>query len=321
MNNENDRRHLRSTDGGKGGTSSGSETAGLDGFGVAFTSGGWEPFDFDAFLETSVPEQLSIEIVNILGEGYEGFIPHENPRLNVQETVSNPVLEKGSSGVLANVEDVNTKTPSQPNRRGIRHSGHRDYSEAGNSRKRQLIDPLDDQVYFAYHKRREKEEKKMSNLDKNRLLSDYDTFREYLTNLTGFGKTRTNGNGHEASDALVRALTKITKIDNPADHYEVNVKYNLTMRELGLFTKTYDDWRSREAELKRQLVENSATIESDSEGDENLANSRLRKKRLKKRGAVFGPIVKINFLDNITLVMDPLLPPKVIRKDARYSNA
>lgn len=97
-------------------------------------------------------------------------------------------------------------------------------------------DPLDDSVYAAYFRRKEREEKRIQTIERDKNFMEIDrleTFREEL------------GGPNWKKD-----LRKITHIDDPSDDHELEQKRKLTLAEINIYIDRYKEWKAREMALK-----------------------------------------------------------------------
>ncbi|KAG7886218.1 hypothetical protein KL936_004896 [Ogataea polymorpha] len=233
-------------------------------------------YNFDSYLATGVPEQLSMNVVSKVPAGAR--LRH-NPELDdFRDAVERYPL---------NLVDLRTKAE------------RRQYSLPPTKQVNRNKDPLDSKLFEAFHKRGEKEEKRFARDDRNKLLREYQNCMELLGKLGG-------SKAEQKSDRL-RFLLETTKINNVNDPMELDIKFMLTVKELIHFVLNYERVKQLEAEIK-------STLDKDrwDEPDGNLEEIRAHRKRRMIRN--HGPTVKIKFLDGIVLQFDPLGRAKIQRR-------
>ncbi|KAH3671499.1 hypothetical protein OGAPHI_000202 [Ogataea philodendri] len=230
-------------------------------------------YDFDAYLRTGVSEQLTMEVVS---EVPVGARLRHNPELDdfrgrIEQYPVNLVDLRASKG---------------------RRKPAKVHVEPGKRKK----DPLESKFFEAFHSRGEKEEKRFAREDRNKLVREYQNCKEALKK---FGETR----GAPRGDRL-KYLTEVTKINNIQDPVEVQIKFMLTIKELIHFAMNYDKFKRREADLK-------ATLEADrwDEPDGDITEIRARRKRRMIRN--HGPVIRVKFLNGVTLELDPMGRAKI----------
>lgn len=178
-------------------------------------------------------------------------------------------------------------------------------------------DPLNDDLYLTYHRRMEKEEKKMTNRDREKICSEADKMKSQLESLK--------------SNEWQKSLPNITYIRDVRNFKEMSEKRQWTIDSLNLLLSKFEDWKKRE---DRVLGRNRAHIltnhkllndlrlytklnkydyigNSDTDKEEDdLTNAQIRKRRRKKRTDVFGPVIKIKFNDHV-VVAEPFKPTRI----------
>ncbi|KAI0464460.1 hypothetical protein LJB42_002075 [Komagataella kurtzmanii] len=176
------------------------------------------------------------------------------------------------------------------------------------------LDPLDDKLFLKHHQRAEKSEKKMTNIEKERVFTEYDYYLHCLEQL------KTVCQDYEASmvpnqQMMLRITEPFTTIDDPNDRQEVLMKIQLLIGEITMFTRAFE--RLRKLELKLKTLHNNFyhqidnPEDSDTEEEAHMDVKRLRETRFYRR-LKHGPLIKIRFLDGTVLVKDAISPPKVI---------
>ncbi|ODV97892.1 hypothetical protein PACTADRAFT_185793 [Pachysolen tannophilus NRRL Y-2460] len=108
---------------------------------------------------------------------------------------------------------------------------------------------------------------------------------------------------------VFKKLTSITKINDLRNLEEINLKYKLTIFELEEFMEKFENLKKKESSLRNNEQNDES---SDEEEDLTMKVADLKRKRLRKRCSKLGPIIKIK-LNNSVIVIDPILPPKIIK--------
>lgn len=173
----------------------------------------------------------------------------------------------------------------------------------GPSSKRKLrwrADPLDDELYGAYHRRMEKEEKKMLNRDREAFCTEADTLRSQLSQLN-------------QSD-WAKSLSMITYIRDTRDMNELHEKRQWTIASLEAMLAKFDEWKRREDHFLGRVRSHSLTPptegvdfrfytnlnkfdyigDSDTdEEEEQLTVQQIRQRRKCHGTSKFGPVIRI----------------------------
>ncbi|ODV76695.1 uncharacterized protein CANTADRAFT_35648, partial [Suhomyces tanzawaensis NRRL Y-17324] len=158
-------------------------------------------------------------------------------------------------------------------------------------------DALDDQVYEAFHRKMKKEEKVMTNEERLRILNEVDNLHTQMELLHRYD--------------WIRHLPEITQIDDPKDFEELEHKKELTIHEIEKLLRKHEDWKRRVDALNSDIKEYEV---SDEEEDEYSASIDLLKdRRRKQRAAKYGPCIKLRLNNGYTLIIDQILPPRIIR--------
>lgn len=168
------------------------------------------------------------------------------------------------------------------------------------TRKLPIKDGLTDEIYENFHKKMKKEEKLMANEDKLRILSEVDNLQNQLSLLKQYD--------------WVRHLPNICHINDFQDFDELELKKQLTIYEIEKLLKKYESWKRRSEQLvndiKNPIID---IIPPQKEYDLSLDQIKLnRKKQIRNK---YGPIIKLKLNNGFILVIDPILPPKIIKSD------
>lgn len=173
-------------------------------------------------------------------------------------------------------------------------------------------DPLDDALYNAFHRRMRKEERRMTNIDRTRILNEIDTLQSLLAQLQQ----------HDWN----KYLQGITLVHNPYSINEMEYKKTLTIYEIRRLLDRYDHWRKCEEQLAADIRRHNHGEDShpDRMGEFSMPLSRLKRLRKSRRCQRHGPVVKLKLCNGSTLLIDPIQPPKFIRSETTtpsYSSA
>ncbi|KAG0681946.1 hypothetical protein C6P40_000177 [Pichia californica] len=279
---------------------------------------GQSNYNFDKYLKNSIPEQYTIEIINDI-ERHKDIIENmnlneiENDEISEFEKLCNGNLNKLMNSIngkfdIELVDHERNKGPSQ----SIFNVG---------------IDPLDDFNYSKIHDKLARKERKFNLTDRNKMLNEVDNCIELLsllgTELKRGTLKETLRNyvveDIELSDEqifrLSQLLGSITKINDPTDSIEMILKFRLTIREIRSFLLNFIKIKSLETHLKKEIQKiNSGQLNRYIEPTTDSDINELRNKRLLNRNIRMGPIVKVNFKQGVTLVVDPITKPQIINK-------
>lgn len=159
-------------------------------------------------------------------------------------------------------------------------------------------DVLEDETYELFHKKMKKEEKVMANEDKLRILSEVDNLQTQLQLLKQYD--------------WVRHLPQICHINDTRDIDELESKKELTIIEIEKLLRKYDSWKRRSDQLVNDMKNDIADlVDPVEEYDLPLETIKLnRKMEIRQR---FGPTIKLKLNNGFMLVIDPVLPPKVVK--------
>jgi hypothetical protein len=165
-------------------------------------------------------------------------------------------FEEDKQGDASNVE---AKALSSPNDKRVRlrrlsRDAARGWSTASS-------DPLDESKYMPYHRRMEREEKRIQSIERERSLEEMDRMLAQRNILRGSSWRRD-----------IRYITKISEDDSEAS---IQRKRQLTLQEIDDYLRKYRSWKKREAELKatKQIVA-SPTPFTVGSGSESRSSSR-----------------------------------------------
>lgn len=129
-----------------------------------------------------------------------------------------------------NEHDTSRETQSEHSTTTNKQKGYEKYTYKRSSGPKH--DPLGDSEYLVYHRRTEREEKSIQRLEQERNATEMDrlsTQKEQLQSTT-----------------WPAALAKMTVIDDPRDASELDIKRDLTLREIDLYLGKYKAWKKRE---------------------------------------------------------------------------
>lgn len=179
-------------------------------------------------------------------------------------------------------------------------------------------DPLSDDLYSIYHRRMEKEEKKMMNRDREKVYTEADKMKSQLEALQ--------------QPHWARVLPAITYVRDPRDRNEMEEKREWTINSLNLLLAKFETWRKQEEKLLGKRSRNPSVSvghelndlrlytkmdryefigDSDTDEEENgLSVTEIKRRRLKRRAKKFGPVIKIRFGENV-VVAEPFEYPRV----------
>jgi something-about-silencing protein 4 len=185
-------------------------------------------------------------------------------------------------------------------------------------RSKSADDPLNEELYSLYHRRMEKEEKKMLNRDRETFYSEADKLKSQLQAL-------------DQTDWM-KALPSITYVRDLRDMDELQKKRKWTVSSINILLDKFEDWRKREDRILGRIRSHSLTPppsgfydfrfytslnkydyigDSDTDGEEEkLSVEQIRQRRKLKRFKKFGPVIRINFGGNC-LVAQPFEETKI----------
>lgn len=161
---------------------------------------------------------------------------------------------------------------------------------------------LPDEIYEPFHRKMRKEERTMVNSDRLRILSEVDNLQCLLQKLNQYD--------------WARHLPAITYIRDTRDYNELEEKKKLTIAEIGSILEKYDDWKRRQDKLNSDIREFDISRGEEKESDEYTAPLEiLKQRRAKQRRDAIGPIIKLRLNNGYSLIIDPVLAPKIVRTD------
>ena len=197
------------------------------------------------------------------------------------------------------------------------------------------IDPLDDKLYDVAHRRKEMRERKFGAADRTKSLSEFDECMSALDKLGRSIKLKARLSLIEQYrrimkqhldtrelENMAKVLPELSKVNDPSDMDEVRIKYKLTVKELMKFIIKFEDIRSKEQNMKRMKTEirqHRMELVVDTDDDEPTDPISLKeftersKERLRKRNRKHGKIIKVHFYNGVTLVIDPVYNPRIVR--------
>ncbi|CUM63223.1 uncharacterized protein PRCAT00000794001 [Priceomyces carsonii] len=166
-------------------------------------------------------------------------------------------------------------------------------------RSKHFEDPLPDSIYEAFHNRLRKEEKSMVNTERSRMLTEVDNLKSLLMLLDLYD--------------WEKYLPMITVVRNSRDINELESKKELTIAEIKKLLQKYADWKKRHEKLTNEMRAFEKKEPNDTEDqDYGMSLEDLRSKRLLERRKEVGPRIKLNLNNGYTLLIDPLVAPKII---------
>lgn len=182
------------------------------------------------------------------------------------------------------------------------------------ARKRRALpgDCLGDQLYELYHRRMEKEEKKMFNRDREKVCSEADRMALQLEQLL--------------QNDWARHLPHITKVADARDAHELKLKRELTIGTLRSLLSRFKEWKATEdrvagrsrlahrapqgVQLYTKLTKSEYFDESSTDSDEDdMTVDQIRRNRSRKNSK-YAPTIRIRF-SNHSLVAEPFQNPRI----------
>lgn len=153
-----------------------------------------------------------------------------------------PIEFTDDDGPEASLENGNAKTFSPPNGAPIPANVASPARLVAASPRRAALsgakDPLSEDHFVVYHRRMEREEKRMQSIERERSLGEVDRVLAQRGILTG-PSWRND----------IRYITRITDTD---DETAIDFKRRLTLQEIEAYLQKYRDWKKREALVKAQ---------------------------------------------------------------------
>lgn len=281
------------------------------------TFNGETNYNFDKYLKTAIPEQYTIEVVDDKERQSELF-----------RDTSDGILTQFENDELKDINicdgDFNKIMKSFDGKFEVGLVDHE--KNKGPSKLVYTVgsDPLDDIMYLKTHDKFARKERKFALVDKSRILNEVDNCIELLsllgTDIKRGALKETLRNyvveDVELSDEQIYRLSQllgtITSINDPTDSIEMILKYRLTIREIRSFLLNFMKIKTLEGFLKKEVQRiNAGLAERYNEPVTESDVKELRKKRLSIRDSRMGKVVKVNFKDGVTLVVDPISKPKV----------
>ncbi|GEQ70092.1 hypothetical protein JCM33374_g3768 [Metschnikowia sp. JCM 33374] len=173
-------------------------------------------------------------------------------------------------------------------------------------RTKNIIDPLPDDVYGAFHRRMKKDEKSRTLTDRARMYFEMDNLKSSLELLQ-----QHDWNKH---------LPHLTMIKDRNDIDELLWKRNATIQEIEKTLAKFSNWEARCADLSTDMKRfesshNMALLdEDDDDSDESILRDsldQLAKKRKQQRIKRYGRPMKIFLGNGHHIRYDPYLTPTV----------
>lgn len=162
-------------------------------------------------------------------------------------------------------------------------------------------DTLTDEVYEIFYRKMNKDEKAMTNEEKFRILFEVDTLQCHLALLRQYD--------------WVRHLPKFCKINDLQDADELEQKRNLTILEIEKILQKYENWKRRSERLAFDVKEFSYDDKPkiDPQDEYNLPLSEIKRNRKTESRLRYGPLIRLTLNDRYVVIIDPILPPKIVR--------
>lgn len=164
------------------------------------------------------------------------------------------------------------------------------------------IDVLPDEIYQLFHKKMKRDEKVMANEDRLRVMSDVDNLNSQLQLLNQYD--------------WVRHLPTVVHINDLKNLAELEQKNGLAKNEIERLIRKHENWKKRFDQLTHDIKEWD-TFQEYSDGDDDYTASIvvLRARREKERRRKLGPLIKLRLNNGYSLIIDPLLPPKIVKSE------
>ncbi|ABN68359.2 predicted protein, partial [Scheffersomyces stipitis CBS 6054] len=165
--------------------------------------------------------------------------------------------------------------------------------------KKNIADPLPDKCYDVFHRKMKKEEKVMTNEDRLRILSEVDNLQTQLALLNQYD--------------WIRHLPGIAFINDPRDYEELEQKKLLTISEIERLIRKHENWRRRLDAITAAIKEFEIYGDDEKETDEyDVPIDVLKERRQAERRRLYGPRIKLRLNNLYSLIIDPILPPKIV---------
>lgn len=116
-------------------------------------------------------------------------------------------------------------------------------------------DPLSDEVYGPCFRRKEREEKRIQTIERDRNFMEMDRLETFQEELKG--------------PNWRRELQRITQIDDLLDEREVLEKRQLTLNEIHNYIERYKEWKFKESQLKSSKLNDSHLYYDDGHDEKN----------------------------------------------------
>ncbi|QPG77298.1 hypothetical protein FOA43_004706 [Brettanomyces nanus] len=193
-------------------------------------------------------------------------------------------------------------------------------------------DPLADSLFSVSHHRKEMDERKFSVADRTRMLCEFDECLNTMSKLgkevklkarftleEQFERVLKQPLNHKSLIVLSAVLPTITKVEDITNDNELEIKYRTTVKELMKFIIRFEQSKARESVLKKKVRDYNQnrphtidTDEDESDDPETLEDLKeLRQRRMHRRSLKYGKIIRIHFLDGVTLVIDPISKARI----------
>ncbi|CAI5759392.1 unnamed protein product [Candida verbasci] len=173
--------------------------------------------------------------------------------------------------------------------------------------RRVQIDPLPSSKYEIFHRKMRKDEKQMINEEKDRNFYELDILTSELQTLNQYN--------------WEKRLCQITKVNDPRDTSELELKKQLTINEIEKILRKSENWRKRN-DLFNNKFKNYVRKETDeSDEDYDLPLEEVKLKRKNERRLKYGPKVKLNLGNDLCLIIDPFGIPKIVKGHAAITKS
>ena len=163
-------------------------------------------------------------------------------------------------------------------------------------------DELHDNVYSLFHRKMMREEKTMSNAEKEKVNSEIDNYSLKLNSLL--------------LDGWTNVLPCITYIEDKNDYPELVTKKKLTIQEISRLIETFENIRKRQESLKAEIKSwyTETTKGSDDRSEFDMSIYQLKEKRLREK-LKRGPIIRLRLHNGYEIIIDNNGIPKVRKID------
>lgn len=163
-------------------------------------------------------------------------------------------------------------------------------------------DELHDNVYTLFHRKMMREEKTMSNTEREKVNSEIDNYFSKLNSLL--------------LDGWVNILPSITYIKDKNDYAELVHKKDLTIQEIRRLIDNFENLRKRQdslnVEVKRWYA--GTTKGNDTHSEFGMSIDQIKEKRLREK-LKKGPVIKLRLHNGYEIIIDKNGMPKLKKID------